>query len=185
MQSERSAHRLQRTKRRRFNAAWFAAFSLSLAAVACPSGGQLQDSDRWVAEGCDAPKVVFETNCAGGFCHQVEDGEPPLGVLDLFSPGIAERILPGGAQATASYPDLQGEGCPTTPEPILDVNNVDNSLMMKKLKDEQTCGDRMPPAQLSDEDIECVRRWLVSLGTGSGTNVGTAGNGNAGGGGAL
>ncbi len=148
-----------------------------LFATACPSGGRLENSELFEPGFCDAPKLVFEASCGGVRCHEGEGGDPPDGGLELFGPGLGARVL----AAEAAYPDLENDGCPAEPEPMVDVNDVDRSLLLRKLNGTQTCGDAMPPvgAGLPESEILCVRRWLVSL-----IEAGAAGGaGGAGGGG--
>ena len=63
------------------------------------------------------------------------------------------------------------------PELIIDPNNPDESLFLKKLNGTHTCGQIMPEEGLSADEIECFRKWVLdtiaahnaSTATGGGT----------------
>lgn len=132
------------------------------ALTACPSGGTLDQPDRFTtAQGaCDA-LPIFEQSCAGSLCH-TSGNRPALGGIDLISPGVAERVLTG--HAIAYDLTIDPENCPTEPEPLLDPDNLDQSLLLTKILGTQQCGDIMPPTgKLSEAEIDCMRSWLEHL----------------------
>lgn len=131
----------------------------------CPEGADLANPDSFFAgKSCDA-RPIFETSCNTNLCHETEDGLPPFGGIDLLAPGIAGRLL----DQPASYENVHDlAACPTSAsELLIDSENPEQSLLLTKLTGQHACGDAMPipnpPNALSDEDIDCVRRWIASV----------------------
>jgi hypothetical protein len=138
----------------------------------------LEDQELFLGEGCDAP-LIFESRCAGGICHSLEEGTVSGGV-DLISDGVAGRLL----DQPATYPGLTG--CPTEPELLVNSADPSRSLMLLKLTDTHACGDAMPVPHasqaLSESDYSCVSRWVVSIiadGGGAAATGGVTGSGGA------
>src|SRR5690606_13300207 len=75
----------------------------------CPSGGTLDDPNRFTSgggDGCDA-KPLFQ-RCAGSICHE---GDDAFGSIDLLAPGVEDRLL--GVPATYENVTRNAEDCPT------------------------------------------------------------------------
>lgn len=139
------------------------------ALVACP--GTL-DRSRFTSGGvvCDVPER-FVTSCAGGTCHS-----PGSGLVDLVSPGLADRLVGPSACMGA---------------PLADPDDPTGSVLYRKLAGEPACGSKMPLGQpaFTADDLACVSAFIETLpppmgGGGAGTGgVGGAAGGGAGGGG--
>lgn len=164
-------------------------FALAACVVSgCPEGADLANPDSFFAgASCDA-LPIFETSCDSSLCHETEDGLPPFGSIDLLAPGVANRLV----GQPASYENVHDlAACPTgEPELLINSENPEQSLLLTKLTGQHACGDAMPipnpPNALSDEDIDCVRRWIASAienapAEGPTTSGGAPGTGGAGG----
>ncbi len=107
-------------------------------------------------------ELLFAETCGGTVCHAA--GAEPAGGLDLESPGAAERMIGAPADVCAGF-ELVVPGDP------------DSSFLVSKLEGPpEGCGDPMPVVgNLSDDEIACVRDWIVSVGSGDaqGTQGGT------------
>lgn len=67
----------------------------------------------------------------------------------------------------ATIGDTQAKTCGG---PLLVPGNPDGSTIFTKLLPTNTCGTRMPfgaPMPLSDEEINCVREWIIGLASGT------------------
>jgi hypothetical protein len=132
-----------------------AASVVSAALVACP--GTL-DRSRFSggAAPCDVP-ARFVTSCAGGTCHS-----PGSGLVDLVSPGLAERLVAPSSCMGA---------------PLADPDDPEGGVLYAKLAGQQTCGSKMPigqPAFTADE-LACVRSFVETLPPPMSTGGGGAG----------
>ncbi|APR86907.1 hypothetical protein A7982_12256 [Minicystis rosea] len=118
--------------------------------------------------------------CAGSGCHSPPDA---ANGLDLVSPDVGARLV-----------DHLATGCSGN---LADPTDPTGSVLIMKVSDKPSCGERMPKdgTPLTDEEIKCLKVWITSLqpqGTGGaggggiggagGGNVGGAGGGNIGGG---
>lgn len=133
---------------------------------ACPSGGKLEDPDRFVLseDGCDVTPI-FNGRCASGACHGPDEFGAPLGGTDLISEGLEARLL--NQPALAYEATANPESCPSTPELLVDPGDPEKSLLLTKLLGTHSCGAGMPTpfpaAKLSDVEIECVRSWILNV----------------------
>jgi hypothetical protein len=153
----------------------------------CPTGGTLEDPDRFVGgTSCDA-KALLQERCAGSICHE---GNDALGGVDLVADGVEARLV--GVPASYENVETNPEDCPTnSPELLIDPNNVEASLLLTKLLGTHACGDPMPipnPPGLTEAEIECLTQWARGLatqggvgGTGGTSATGGAANGGMGG----
>ncbi len=151
--------------------------SLSVTLTACPAGSDLDNSDAFRASGpgCD-PTPIFESKCSTSICHE---GPDPLGSVDLVNGDIAQNVL-GVQAAYAGVTDP--ENCPATPELIVDPNNVEESLLLKKLLGTYSCGSAMPVGlPLEADQIECIREWALTISQGAEAGTGGAATGGTGG----
>ncbi len=104
------------------------------------------------AASCDA-LPIFEEKCGG--CHNAA-GTATYGV-DLVSDGLAARLLDKSAVAPA---------CMDSSALLVNSAQVQESLMLTKLKNTQACGSPMPvpyALKLNDEDMACVEKWIASV----------------------
>lgn len=167
-------------RRWRLSPGWLSLLPLGLLAAGCPSGGSLEDPERFVGggeEACDAVPI-FEEKCAGGLCHSEDESGPPAGGTDLTSPGVGARLL----DAPATYEGVgDPENCPDPAERLVDSDDIEKSLLLTKLLGTHSCGDAMPvpnpPAQLDDAAIDCIRSWMRGVVQTGGGTPGTGGSG--------
>jgi len=114
--------------------------------AACP--GALQDPAAFTAACPDVPSQIFAMRCAGSGCH---GADAPAASLDLVSPGVAERLY---ARPAAGGPGL-----------LIDPANPDGSVLVRKLTPTPPFGAQQPPgAPLDPATIDCIRRWVRSVG---------------------
>lgn len=143
--------------------------SVALTLTGCPTGGDLEDPDRFgpggtggpgPSDGCDVP-AYFQQGCAGNICH--DPGGP--GGVDLISPGVEDRLV--GVPATYDNVEVGLENCPTdNPELLIDPNDIENSLLLTKVLNQQACGYGMPMPYIAPpatEDLDCLRAWAQGL----------------------
>lgn len=157
----------------------------------CPTGASLDNAEEHLAykpeiDTCDA-EPLFEEECSGSICHSSKADGTVAGGVNLDPPGVGARLL----NQPATYPKLEGDGCPEVPELLVNSAEPEKSLLMLKLRDEQTCGDGMPhpyrTSKLSPSEMACVEAWMAELiengaeGTGTGGQSGTGGDSGAGG----
>jgi hypothetical protein len=80
--------------------------------------------------------------------------------LVLEGPNLGERL----SQTQAQY---QGVTNPKSCVPgnwIIDRDNPENSLLLKKVLGTQECGDSMPQGTgLSGDARECIRNWVLKF----------------------
>ncbi len=121
--------------------------------VGCP--GDLENPDRFDFDGgqgeastpaCpDVPTVIFQASCAVEGCHSAAD---QLGKLDLETTPLGPRLV--GQPATGG------------PGLLIDPDNVDDSVLLTKLRKPPPFGSQMPlGSALTEEQIQCVRAWIV------------------------
>lgn len=133
---------------------WLALLGASICAVTlagCP--GELDDPGRFgdggAAAAClDAPKEVFAKSCLSG-CHSTSSAASS-GDLDLEAAGLVARLKDKKAKGGAGL--------------LIDSSNVDQSVMLTKLKSPPPFGAKMPfgVAPLTDAQIQCVKDWIVA-----------------------
>ncbi|HLV66598.1 MAG TPA: hypothetical protein VKY73_12335 [Polyangiaceae bacterium] len=101
---------------------------------------------------------IVRTQCL--ICHA---SAATPGKIDLSGTGpqIAARLrdVPPTNDAVADP-----ESC-LPGEKLIDPNNVDNSVLLKRLNGTQSCGSRMPSglSALSAAQLTCVRTWVESV----------------------
>lgn len=83
--------------------------------------------------------------------------------MDLVSPGVEQRLI--GVPASYENVDVSPENCPVNnPELLVDPNDIDNSLLLTKLRNEQTCGTGMPvPFITRIPEYDCIRAWVQQI----------------------
>ncbi len=174
---------------------------LSLAAAflmaGCPTGAELEDPDRFKTVGgfCDA-KPIFEKSCGlGTTCHEEDADEPDkqiLGYIDLITDTPENPLVARLVDQPANYDtvDFNKDQCPVSnPELLVDSQNPNESLLIKKIEDRQACGRRMPygvSPGFTDESIACIKDWVDGIiaqnaggAGGAGGQAGQGGNGGA------
>jgi len=147
--------------------------------------------------GCDIEQVLT-TSCWGIGCH---GSNTPAGGLDTESPGVKERVLNVQAKHTdildgsqvncGCTPSMPMANPPYTCTPdgalLVDGNNPDNSLILKKVAGTHSCGSKMPvsPRTIDAKGIDCLRKWVFWLADKdpSAPPMGGSGGGGTGGGG--
>lgn len=121
----------------------------ALLAAGCP--GRLEERERFAS--CPPGMVENEllaAKCGAGACHDAED---PEANLDLVSPGVRSRLL-----------DVPSDTC--AQRILIDSTDPELSFLLEKLYPQPECGSQMPHSSppLSVEEVECVRRWVLSEG---------------------
>jgi hypothetical protein len=98
---------------------------------------------------------AFAQRCATAQCH---DAASHVADLDMSSAELAYADLVG-------QPAAQGEGgvCGSSGLERVAANDPDNSLLVQKLEQTQTCGSPMPigTAFLSEPFIDPIREWIT------------------------
>jgi hypothetical protein len=109
------------------------------------------------------PQHFLTVYCGTSRCHEpAADASPDQ--LDLVTPGVEGRLI--GKPATYyAVPDNERLTCPSQAEILIDPNNPNGSLFIKKLQDRQTCGSKMPYSgrPLRPLQIECLTNWALGL----------------------
>jgi hypothetical protein len=97
--------------------------------------------------------ALFTASCSGPACH----GAGAL-VLDLLSPGVSDRLVDQSASSSGA---CVGQTY---------VATGGGSLLLDKVGDMPSCGERMPYAMppLTSTEVQCLTDWVVALG-GSGS----------------
>ena len=140
----------------------------------CP--GTLDDKEKFLnANTCPDIPAFFVATCTSSACHNATD---KAGQLDLESPDLASRV-----NGVLSAGDCAGRGV------LADPADPEGSVLFFKLEPSPVCGSAMPLATdpVTEQQLACVRAWIVSLGPGattSGAGMGGGGVGGAGGAGA-
>jgi hypothetical protein len=108
--------------------------------------------------------------CQGSICH----GSPGIpsaltlgGGLDLFAEDRNTALVdrPATYQGVANT-----EACPAVPELLVDTENPNDSLIIKKIEGRQACGASEPITLVeafSDENRQCITDWVLWLATGA------------------
>ena len=109
---------------------------------------------------CDAATFMRGTKCSIAGCHNVT---MPASDLDLFSPGVVQRLLgqmpPAGSDAC---------GANTTPYIVAGSEPV-MGLLLDKLKASAPCGLPMPYPGLEllpQNEIDCITEWAQAVAKG-------------------
>jgi hypothetical protein len=103
---------------------------------------------------------LFALSCSGAGCHS---GSTPAGGLDLFSPGVASRLV--GVDATFAGV-VMGAAVTCTPAKLIDTQNPAASWLELKLQGQQgTCGLAMPlgGSPLGTADLQCVSDFIAQV----------------------
>lgn len=94
---------------------------------------------------------IFQTACAGSFCHFQGTNLPP----NFETDDVYTMLTTTKSGVCASAPSY------------IDLENPENSLLLLKVKGEQpgSCGGTMPPqpTTLSAEQMNCLEDWIGSL----------------------
>jgi len=108
--------------------------------------------------------------CQGSICHGSPGVAPALTLgsgLDLFREDRDTWLV--DRPATYSGVTADPEACPAVPERLVDTENPNDSLIIKKIEGRQECGASEPITQVdrfSDADRKCVTDWVLWLATG-------------------
>lgn len=116
---------------------------------------------------CDV-EAVLRASCGRVGCH---DARSRVAELDLHTPGVQARLIDVPATyADISCPDPNGGPLPVVCVPatcvpgakLIDLENPENSVLLRKIAGTQSCGEPMPiaPGTLSDSDRTCLEEWL-------------------------
>jgi len=170
---------------------FFAAASttaLALAGVSFTVGGCAADLQKDPSEytnvveeggGAQLPcnlNMLMTQSCWGIGCH---GSNTPAAGLDMESPGVEARLLNqpathrdilNGSQVNCGCTEaMMGATppytCPPSTQLLVDGNNPDNSLILKKVNGTHTCGDKMPipPRAIDASGIACLRAWVFQI----------------------
>lgn len=137
----------------------------ALVSSACLEGAPLENKQEFLdARGCDM-EALFAT-CDGSGCHEGDAANPvPLGGADFYTPDFPNDLI--GLAATYPAPANDLGTCPNPPELIIDPDDPMNSLLLKKLRNEQACGDGMPAQydlkKLEPDQIQCFEDWVMEV----------------------
>ncbi len=139
-------------------------FSLLAAGLwACP--GSIDDSSLFAdsgpkptasdsgAKACNAETEIFAKKCVS--CHSTA-GKSNFANLDLQASGVYDRL---------KVQKSTGANCGSAL--VVDPNNVDNSLLLKKVSGTHgMCGNKMPLTgdSLTATEVACVKSWIVGGG---------------------
>lgn len=123
-----------------------AAVAFLVLAAGCP--GSLKDPSRFTAACPDVPSQILATRCATAACHSAS---ARAGGLDLISAGLSGRLV-----------NVIAHGGPF---PLVDPMDPDGSVLVRKLTPTPPFGAQDPPgAPLDPASLDCVRRWVRTLG---------------------
>jgi len=115
------------------------------------------------ATACDAPQMVFATNCAVPGCHAASS--PGGAALDLASAGVAGRLLGQGPSTNVAA----GAACMSAGKPYLVAgSNPATGLLMDKMDVAKvTCGSTMSAlGRLTSSQLACLSAWATAVTTG-------------------
>ena len=97
-------------------------------------------------------------------CH---DADAPQGGLDLFSPGVASRVV-----------DVAPGLCVTSGNYVDSADPLGASFLLEKIEAATpSCGAAMPPlpeAPLTSAEVACITAWITEITGGGGTMDGGA-----------
>lgn len=100
----------------------------------------------------DIQVEFIEPTCGSMGCH---DPQLMAGMLDLVSPGLAERLV-----------DVQSGSANCSGELFIDSSSVGESLLFRASTGQDTCSIPMPltmPSGLEEEDAQCLQAWMEEL----------------------
>jgi hypothetical protein len=115
---------------------------------------------------CDIGRLL--RGCSASICHHQSrrEGDLSLDVADPLGPVIAAELI----GVPAAYNVQDRASCPTPRELRVDPDDIDQSLLLKKLDGRFSCGEPMPNAELPEwipenrpASLACVRAWLTAL----------------------
>jgi hypothetical protein len=119
------------------------------------NGGTANGGTGGAPSSCDAPTLVFQVDgmqggCNGAACHVPGGSFPP----DLVSVNVEDRLV-----------DQPSTGQFCSDQLLIDSQNIENSLILKKIAANPECGDQMPFGldPLSAEKVQCIRTWIQSV----------------------
>ena len=119
-------------------------------------GGVIPPDPPCVAE------VFGRTGCLG--CHYPAAVSAPAvsGGLDLSGANLGERL--SKTAALYSVPAAELANCESGAM-IIQPNNPARSVLLLKVKGQQTCGSSMPIGStgLSGTDLQCIESWVMSF----------------------
>ncbi len=129
--------------------------TVSIAALLAACPGTLEDPDLFTGDiDCASySENLIRQTCATSNCHSTLDSK---GDLDLEAPSMASRIV---------NVESNSEECGPERVKLVDLANIDASLMMSKVDGSFACGDIMPlfDRQLAQFEIDCMRSYLQTL----------------------
>jgi len=158
-------------------------FAVASALIACASEStspsQPEPESGADSGGADSGQIPVDCEispllkgCSASICHHQSrrEGDLSLDFADPLGPLIAAELI--GVPAAYSVQDR--ENCPNPRELRVDPDNIDESLLLKKLDGRFSCGELMPNVELPEWSTEnrpaslaCVRAWLTQLVTAS------------------
>jgi hypothetical protein len=150
--------------------------------TACP--GSLADPDRFTEGGTSAScppgmdeKTIFADNCTSSLCHDAPTTSSPPKASD--DPAAGLNLTADVESQVLGVTSSGGEDCDG--QLLVDPNDPEGSLFLEKLTAKTPrCGDRMPlGTPLKAPEIDCVRKWLVSITGGGNQDAGAGGSGGA------
>jgi hypothetical protein len=106
--------------------------------------------------------------CSASICHHQgrREGDLSLDFADPLGPQIAAELI----SVPAAYSVADRQNCPDPRELRVDPDDIDDSLLLKKLDGRFGCGEMMPNVELPEwtsenrpASLACVRAWLVQL----------------------
>jgi hypothetical protein len=105
-------------------------------------------------------EVLTGTGCAVSACHGSAMGPSKLGLADKTD---AYMGLVGVMAMGAAGPGAAGGGCAGMPITRVKAMDPDNSLLVQKLENKQTCGAQMPPGgMIKPDQLKLVRDWIMA-----------------------
>ena len=113
---------------------------------------------------CNAPQMVFATNCSLSSCH----GATSIGGagLDLVSAGVVGRLVGQGPSTNVAAGALCGDA--GKPYLVAGSNPATGLLMDKMDAEKTTCGSTMALlGQLTSAQIACLSAWATAVTTGA------------------
>jgi hypothetical protein len=109
---------------------------------------------------CDGEALLASAKCSMAGCHFMT---VPAGDLDLFSPGVIQRLV-------GRMPTPTSTSCSTITTPYLTAgSNPATGLLLDKLQMTPMCGLAMPYPGLMllpANEIACLQEWSTAVTTG-------------------
>lgn len=122
----------------------------SSAGAAASGGATFTEVFNLLAGGC----------ASGGYCHAAGGG---LSKLELVDQAKAYTDLVGVTAMGMTMPGTATMGCSTSMIMRVKASDPDNSLLMQKLRGNQTCGAAMPPnGMLRPNELQLVHDWIAA-----------------------